>query len=401
MRSKRSFGVWTVFIVMVLLMSSAIPQGWADESGFPEDNFDMTDGIAEALSEFSEQDPHLDETNHSPEAPAPEELHDSKAPPSQSEQSVYENLPEPEGRVWVWTQAGRILYEGDPVILEAVPEGFLIHSLAFSWQRNSTFDDNGVPVPEAWRDVDKEKLSYLVLEASDAVFASVWRAVVTVNGKTYIANASIKPHYKVVFKSEDGYLLDTPLYAERDANLTRYAPVAPFKEGYAFAGWTSSRGTSLRSIRGASVFTAAYEKLEPPGEDPPAHEEPGPEPGEQPEAPEEPGEEPDEEPAWDEDPEDPEEDDEEPELPYESPWAPERSVSVERLLPEIIMYGDSFIMNAILEGFEDAACEILWEMRLETGEWVAAGSGETLTVVADSFTVNCAWRACVICHTGE
>lgn len=73
----------------------------------------------------------------------------------------------------------------------------------------------------------------------------------------------------------------------------------------------------------------------------------------------------------------------------------ERSVTVERDMPDILHYGDTFTMKATLVGFEDVDVDICWQRMTEIGWIEIEGEGLELPVVADENNVNCDWRILV------
>ena len=81
------------------------------------------------------------------------------------------------------------------------------------------------------------------------------------------------------------------------------------------------------------------------------------------------------------------------EQPAEEQPLPERSLSIELSKPlSEVAFGDEVMLTAILEGYEGAEVEIVWE-RLEGDAWVPTGdTSRSIVITIDEQTAQSAWR---------
>lgn len=82
--------------------------------------------------------------------------------------------------------------------------------------------------------------------------------------------------------------------------------------------------------------------------------------------------------------------------PTEQPPVAERSVSVRRVMPDIIRDGDPFRVEATLVGFDGIEYELRWQYN-DGSDWkdMSDASDTTVKLVADRDNVNFAWRVFV------
>ena len=81
------------------------------------------------------------------------------------------------------------------------------------------------------------------------------------------------------------------------------------------------------------------------------------------------------------------------EQPAEEQPLPERSLSIELSKPlSEVAFGDEVMLTAILEGYEGAEVEIVWE-RLEGDAWMPTGdTSRSIVITIDEQTAQSAWR---------
>ena len=81
------------------------------------------------------------------------------------------------------------------------------------------------------------------------------------------------------------------------------------------------------------------------------------------------------------------------EQPAEEQTLPERSLSIELSKPlSEVAFGDEVMLTAILEGYEGAEVEIVWE-RLEGDAWMPTGdTSRSIVITIDEQTAQSAWR---------
>jgi len=300
-----------------------------------------------------------------------------------------------------------VFYEGDDVLLEASAYGINEEQekLIYIWQcDDGALDKNGVPI--GWRDVEwGNKSSVLHITATEDNFSASWRVVISVEGKEYTAKPDLKHYYKVVFITEDGDRIDRTLYVEAGMDITAFTPMAPEREGLKHSGWESANDIDLTCITGRALFTPVYvnvmieEAIQlTDGENQQAGLDLDTNKSDLSEDTEKLTSIVDEESYDTGDDESSFVDDEEAEkenAQHEEPET-ERSIQIERIMPDVIFYGDTFYLVATLVGYEDDTVSLIWE-KLTPDGWIKVdGGGTLLAVVADEHTVNCSWRAYVI-----
>ena len=329
-----------------------------------------------------------------------------------------------------------VLREGEELYFEALVNETVTGSVIYRWQYDDGKDNDHDGKPDGWRDVEKDNgSSILRIKANKDNFNTQWRIKITTDDNEYTAAVALKPYYRVEFVIDD---TDNKIviFVEKGTGFSRIVPKTPEKEGLLFSGWEGVENESAYTVTTDAVFTALFVNVmgvnnhintldsdddtdnnvnddsdinddvpvfpaaadikDHPYQDDDVEEtvfdketvlSDFSEKTEQDEFSE--GTE-DNDVSERDDPRDADGDE-----PGEVSVI-HRSVSIERLMPDFIFYGDTFSLLANLVGFDDGEYEIIWEMETADGWVTMANHGVLLNVTADSQTVNCNWRVCVL-----